>query len=719
MAASTPFALNLDPERGNTQSSGSPEGRLNGQREFLFGVSAYPEIQTRQQWRRTLNEFRRAHMNVVRVAESAWGNLETSPGQYNFGWLHDFLDDLDARGMKAIVGTATYIPPQWLTAAHPETLIQLQPRMEVDPMARKAACLNHPLYREACRRYIRALVAEFKDHPAVIGWQLDNEIGVMVNRICYNPACEKAWQGWLKRIYKTPEEFNERLQLVSWGMRVQSFEEVPQPTQTVEQELVYVPYPSSSNSRHRLPALSLAHFHFRRDVVLDFLIEQAHILRAAGARQWITSDGVVAVTDDPLASKALDVGGLNFYQPTADDPEFWDELAWHQDMSRSANGKGHFITTETRFGTRAWTYIVDAAPSREQLHMWGLQAAAIGASGLLYWSGNRWRGGHWPYAAAPLDWSGQPEPDFNWAVEMGSTFRQLGPRLLANPVKARAVVLTDFDQRSTLLVYPCERESDSILPKTFDAFHRLGIGTDCMNLKDAEEPERLAKYELVMIPAAVALDGSAVPRALSQYAQSGGVVLITPFTAYQTWDGTLRGDGFGANLAELTGTTVQTIRQMKESPKVEWTDAGMSIPSVASWGFCEFLNLRPEARIIGRFKSEEAILNGRPAATERKLGNGKVIKLAFWPDDDSMVRLLHILAADDLGILGAPAPQGIQAIPRTDQSLFVVNTTSKSHKLNLARTVRDRLSGVSLSGPITIKPYQVLWLEAGNNRLGT
>src|SRR5262249_8374937 len=89
------------------------------EKDFLYGASVYPELQTREEWNRMLDEFRDAGINCVRVSESSWGNLETAPGKYNFGWLHQFLDDLNMRGMKAVLGTSSYLPPQWLTAANP------------------------------------------------------------------------------------------------------------------------------------------------------------------------------------------------------------------------------------------------------------------------------------------------------------------------------------------------------------------------------------------------------------------------------------------------------------------------------------------------------------------------------------------------------------------------------------------------------------------------
>ena len=33
--------------------------------EFLFGASVYPELQTRDEWNRMLDDFQRAHMHVL------------------------------------------------------------------------------------------------------------------------------------------------------------------------------------------------------------------------------------------------------------------------------------------------------------------------------------------------------------------------------------------------------------------------------------------------------------------------------------------------------------------------------------------------------------------------------------------------------------------------------------------------------------------------------
>jgi beta-galactosidase GanA len=351
--------------------------------------------------------------------------------------------------------------------------------------------------------------------------------------------------------------------------------------------------------------------------------------------------------------------------------------------------------------------------------MWGLEAAAFGSSGLFYWTGNRWRGGHWPHWGGLLDWSGHPEPDFDWAVELGEIFRKWGQHLIENPVKAVAVALTDFEQRAALEVYPHIRSSLSLLPQCFDALHRLGLGVDSMNLAMAENAANLQKYSLVLIPAATALDNLRVTAALKGFTQGGGVVMITPFTAYMDEDGIFRGDGFASNLKELTGGLVRTVRWMgsaessgRRGPEVEWKGRGMTGTSpVGLDGYCEFLEVEAEAELIAGFKSDQAILDGRPAVTQRRLGRGVVVKLGFWPGDDSLLRLIRQLIPDGVDFLGAPLPPGVLAVPHTDNSMFIVNTTGNEMAIEVSKAASDRLSEINVSGRMQLKPFQVLWLE--------
>ncbi|PYT04387.1 MAG: hypothetical protein DMF60_15495 [Acidobacteria bacterium] len=115
--------------------------------------------------------------------------------------------------------------------------------------------------------------------------------------------------------------------------------------------------------------------------------------------------------------------------------------------------------------------------------------------------------------------------------------------------------------------------------------------------------------------------------------------------------------------------------------------------------------------VIARFQSDEPILNGKPAAVRKKLGKGIVIKLGFWSRDDSFLRLFRDLIPDQSAGISGLLPAGVQGVPRTDGSLFVVNTASTPRHIQLSRARTDRLTGRKIAGETEMKGYEVFWLE--------
>ena len=318
--------------------------------KFLYGASVYPEFQSKEEQIKMLDLFEKADLTVLRLSESSWGNLEPEPGKFNFGWLRAFLDEMHKRKMKAILGTSSYIVPQWLAANHPEILWQYSDSSYSHPMGRHSVSRNHPLFRAHLEKYITAMGREFKDHPAVIGWQLDNEIEANIaSRTDYNPVNRSSWTEWLEKNYKTADEFNRRLALVQWGLQINSLKNVYLPSKVNESEL---------------PALKLAHLKFQKDDVMEYFRWQRSLLEKAGVKHWITTDlnmVYYTVADEPRPDNPFDIMGLNEYQPTEDNPAYWASQSMFHDIHRSSNNKGTFLITETRIGPAGSERIWDAA----------------------------------------------------------------------------------------------------------------------------------------------------------------------------------------------------------------------------------------------------------------------------------------------------------------------------------------------------------------------
>jgi beta-galactosidase len=680
---------------------------------FLFGASVYPEIMTRACWLRMLDHCADAGFTVFRLGESAWGNVETAPGRLEIGWLSQALDDMHRRGIRAILGTGTYVPPIWLHQQHPDIAAQLTPDgVRVHPMHRKAASLTHGAYREACGRFIASYARAIGQHPAIVGWQLDNEIDAeSVIKPDYNPSAERAWTEWLRATYGTVDELNRRLGLGHWGMAVPTFEAVQQPRGPV------------TEGGTLLPVLSLANLRFRRDVVAAFLAQQKGVLRQNGVTQWITSNWMpvwLSELDDPALERELDVAGLNPYPGPPDRTNYHRSTMWCHDAARAAHGKGTYIITETRFTHMGSHVIADALPSREEFRMWMLQDAAFGASGILLWTGNRWHGGHWPHWGSLFDFTGEPEPEFEWLTEVSRIFSQHGPDMLNGPVRADVAVINDFDQRAALACFPHVPTSASAMPETFEILHRLGIGADGINSRRSTDSAQLEKYKMIVVPTAPVFDGAAAEPAVLEYVRAGGVLLVLPMTAVQSRDGLFVEDGLGSSLAGLTGCIATSVRRLDTAGDVDsdvvtvrWLSDGRSSPIGLS-GYCELLKGLADGDVepVARLDHPHNVLDGRIVGTRRSIGSGEVIKLGFQPADDSLAhlisRLLRSRGVECLRLL----PPGVRSVPRRDGSRWVINSTARPQSISLPRPAVDRISGKRVDDEAVLEAYEVLWLTS-------
>src|SRR5256884_135877 len=157
----------------------------------LYGVAYCPEYMPYDRLDQDIELMRKAGITVVRVGESTWSSWEPREGDFQFAWMQRVLDRLQRAGIKAILGTPTYSIPTWLYKQHPEIVVThngVAPPLS-DPYSpsyppaltpgfygpRQNYDFLNPYFRQAAEGVIRQIISHFKDHPAVIGYQIDNE----------------------------------------------------------------------------------------------------------------------------------------------------------------------------------------------------------------------------------------------------------------------------------------------------------------------------------------------------------------------------------------------------------------------------------------------------------------------------------------------------------------------------------------------------------------
>lgn len=117
------------------------------------------------------------------------------------------------------------------------------------------------------------------------------------------------------------------------------------------------------------------------------------------------------------------------------------------------------------------------------------------------------------------------------------------------------------------------------------------------------------------------------------------------------------------------------------------------------------------AKTIATFSSNNEIIHNKPAIIINQIGNGEVTKLAFWPDSNTLYHLVRNSVNNGEMALSNLAPEAIHLVPRTDQSLFLVNTSHQEYQIEFTKPYLDRLSKKRFSGTQSVKPFAVHWLE--------
>jgi beta-galactosidase len=141
----------------------------------------------------------KAGFNVVRLAEFAWSKMELQEGEFCFDWLDRAIEVLSNFGIQVVLGTPTGSPPPWVMAKSEDLFLVQQNGVRQTYGLRREYCPNHPLYHHYSSLIVTEMANHYKDHPLVIGWQIDNEFGDR----CFCDVCKEKFHKWLQARYQT------------------------------------------------------------------------------------------------------------------------------------------------------------------------------------------------------------------------------------------------------------------------------------------------------------------------------------------------------------------------------------------------------------------------------------------------------------------------------------------------------------------------------------
>ncbi|MEB6145789.1 beta-galactosidase [Enterococcus casseliflavus] len=480
-----------------------------------YGVAYYDEYMPYDRLQKDIEMMKEANINAVRIAESTWSTHEPQEGVFDFQSVHRVLDAMHAAGIDVIVGTPTYAVPTWLVKKYPEVLVTTKEGKKTYG-ARQIMDITNPQYLYYSERIIRKLIEEVIDHPAVIGFQVDNETKH------YGTAGENVqiqFQKYVKEMFSHDlEAMNQAFGLSYWSNRINAWEDFPSVNGTINGSL------GSEFSK------------FQRKLVTEFLTWQVSIVNEYKKdHQFVMhnfdfewrgySFGIQPDVNHFEAAKPLDITGIDVYHPSQDELT-GREISFAGDVARTTKDQNYFVVETEAQAFKEWV------PYENQLRLQAFSHIASGASMICYW--------HWHsiHNSAETYWKGllshdlQPNPVYNEAKIIGSELKKYQKELSGLQQKNQVAFVVSNESLTAIndwfpfsgheLYNNGAHGYNDIFRQLYDELYNLNVGADVISVGD----ERINRYKLLIVPALYTASDTELAQ-LNQFVENGGHILYT------------------------------------------------------------------------------------------------------------------------------------------------------------------------------------------------
>ena len=525
---------------------------------ILYGVAYYPEYMPSDRLDRDVELMEKAGITVVRVGESSWSTWEPRDGEFQFDWVERVLDRLHKAGIKAILGTPTYSIPTWLYKEHPEIVVThngsfpplWNPYDPSYPSAsppgfygpRQNYDFLDPYFRQHAERIIRQIVSHFKDHPAVVGYQIDNETFSTNVPTRYTNA---AFLERLKRKFGTPDKMNKAWGLVYWGQLVDRWEDLP-------------PREGSLN-----PGYKLEWENFQHDIVTEYLAWQAKIVdEYKRPDQFVTTDfsgGVHTNLDQWAISGHLDIVSENVYFETQKQLSARD-IWLSGDLARSLKNT-NYLVTETNAQTIGWDSRTQYPPYPGQLRLVVYAHLAAGANMVEYWHWHSLHYGQETYWKGILSHDLEPNRAYQEVSQVATELKKIGPQLVNLKKENQVAILVSTDSANAMSYMPVSDHVNygSILKQMYDSLYDLNVEADFVEAGSAD----IIRYKVLLIPPLYSAS-DAVLQQISDYVKGGGRVIMSFKSGFTNEFSTVRAVMAPGPLRDVAGFRYQEFTSLAE-----------------------------------------------------------------------------------------------------------------------------------------------------------
>ncbi|MBS2099581.1 beta-galactosidase [Carboxylicivirga linearis] len=481
--------------------------------EILYGVAYYHEYMPQERLDEDIRMMKESGINLVRLGESTWSLFEPREGEFEFAWMDRIIDKMHQAGIKVILGTPTYSIPAWLWHKHPEVLLEYQKGGKAYYGMRQNMDLTNPTYLFYSERIIRKLMEHYVQHPAIIGFQVDNET---TDRGVNNYDFQVGFINHLKKKFKTTENLNKTWGLNYWGMNIDGWEELP-------------PRDGISNTGYKLEW-----DRYKRKEVADFLKWQSAIVREYKREdQFVTHCFMTAFeeVDQATSSELMDVMGVNVYHDQQDHLT-GREIALAGDYFRSVKHQ-NYLVMETNAQTMGWNSRIQRPPYPGQLRQNVYAHLGSGANMVEYWHWHSIHYGQETYWKGILSHDLKPNRAYREMSKTAHELKKIGKKLVNLKKENKVAILFSHDSNSGLNFMPFNKGGNGWGPdhnnyynwgltwQFHNVLYRNNVGVDFVFPDTLDYDE----YKLLIIPSLYIASDELLEK-INNYIKNGGHVIL-------------------------------------------------------------------------------------------------------------------------------------------------------------------------------------------------
>ena len=586
--------------------------------------------------------MKQAGISVVRMGESTWSLWEPEDGKFEYAWMDRVVDAMGKAGIKVIMGTPTYSMPTWMAKAHPDFYARPLGGGEVRYGMRQNIDFDNPKFRFYAERVITNMVKRYKDNPAVIGWQIDNETGA---NGASNPDVFAGFVEHVKKKFGTTDALNKAWFLNYWGQDVNDWAD----------------FPERDNATSTSYKLEWSRWQQMR--VTNYLAFQAALVRKnRRPDQFVTQDyGSMMKLDvnEYEVAKLLDVVANNPYHGTQDHLDgAWQAL--QGDFSRSLKHQ-NFLVTETNAQTLGWDSAGQFPPYDGQMRLDVYTDLSSGANMVEYWHWHSIHAGQETYWKGVLSHDLQPNRAYAEVSRTAHELEKVGPSIVNLKVENQVAILYSVDSSNALSFMPFDRKQElgwtpgkaagsynGVLSQLHHSLYEANVGTDFIFPEALASGEtKLDQYKLVIVPALYVADDALLQR-ISEYVHGGGHVLMTFKSGFVNENSAVRWELAPGPLRDAAGFTYQEFSNLEHPLKLKGDPFHVGAnDEVSTWA--EFLQ-PTTAKPLAFY--DHPFFGRWPAITRNQYGTGNLTYEGTMLSDD----LQKAVVLDTLQTAGVSAP---------------------------------------------------------------